>query len=116
VLGRVLLEVLKHSAYYVTVLKPGEKVSNEELKRWRETMSDSNTYGDEMAMIAMSNAYHLRLVIFRAGDMLHVIQPRDGDVQHTAFLVNVGTHYKALVTRPELEEARRNSERLSKDP
>jgi hypothetical protein len=26
----------------------------------------------------------------------------------------VGTHYKALVTRPELDEARSNSERLLK--
>ena len=77
-------------------------------------MLDPNTYADEVATIAMANEYHLRLVIFRAGDLLHVINPRDGDVRHTAFLVNVGTHYKALVTRPELAEAHRNSERLAK--
>ena len=111
---RVLEEVLKHSDYYSTVLKPGEKVSVEELEQWKQTMSDPNTYADEMTMIGMANAYHLQLVIFRAGDLLHVIYPRDGDVENTAFLVNVGTHYKALVTQPELENARRNSERFAK--
>ena len=109
-------EVLKHPDYYSTVFRPGEKVSVEELEQWKQTMSDPNTYADEMTMIGMANAFHLRLVIFRAGDLLHVIYPRDGNVQRTAFLVNVGTHYKALVTRLELENARNNSERLSKNP
>ncbi|CAF2913327.1 unnamed protein product [Rotaria sp. Silwood2] len=77
-------------------------------------MADPNTYGDEMANMAIADRYHIQLVIFRAGELLTVVNPRDGYVKHTAFLVNVGTHYKALVPRYELEEARRNSERLSK--
>lgn len=78
-------------------------------------MTDPNTYADEMANIAVADRYHIQLVIFRAGELLTVINPRNGYVEHTAFLVNVGTHYKALVAHHELEEARRNSERLNKN-
>ncbi|CAF3938014.1 unnamed protein product, partial [Rotaria sordida] len=97
-----------------TVLRPGDKVSEKELINWAQTMDDPTTYGDEMANIAVADRYHIQLVIFRAGELLTVVNPRDGHVEHTAFLVNVGTHYKALVSWYELEEARRNSERLQK--
>jgi hypothetical protein len=107
-------QVLNDISYYSTVLIPGEKVSEEEIKNWAATMADPNTYGDEMANMAVADRYHIQLVIFRAGELLSVVNPRDGDVKHTAFLVNVGTHYKALVTRYELEEAHNNSERLLK--
>ncbi|CAF3079850.1 unnamed protein product [Rotaria sp. Silwood2] len=109
-----ILQVLNDIPYYSTVLRPGEKVSEKELKDWVNSMADPNTYGDEMANIAVADRYHIQLVIFRAGELLTVVNPCDGYVKHTAFLINVGTHYKALVPRCELEEARRNSERLSK--
>ncbi|CAF3313266.1 unnamed protein product [Rotaria sp. Silwood2] len=109
-----ILQVLNDIPYYSTVLRPGEKVSEKELKDWVNSMADPNTYGDEMANIAVADRYHIQLIIFRAGELLTVVNPRDGYVKHTAFLINVGTHYKALVPRCELEEARRNSERLSK--
>ncbi|CAF3479236.1 unnamed protein product, partial [Rotaria sp. Silwood2] len=107
-------QVLRDIDYYSTVLRPGEKVSKKELKDWATSMADPNTYGDEMANMAIADRYHIQLVIFRAGELLTVVNPRDGYVKHTAFLVNVGTHYKALVPRCQLEEARSNSERLSK--
>ncbi|CAF1199153.1 unnamed protein product [Rotaria sp. Silwood1] len=111
---RAIEQVLNNIDYYSTVLRPGEKVSEKELKDWTNSMADPNTYGDEMANMAIVDRYHIQLVIFRAGELLTVVNPRDGYVKHTAFLVNVGTHYKALVPGYELEEARRNSERLSK--
>ncbi|CAF3982817.1 unnamed protein product [Rotaria magnacalcarata] len=111
---KAIRHVLNDISYYSTVLRPGEKVSEQELKNWAYSMADSNTYGDEMANIAVADLYHIQLVIFRAGELLTVVNPRDGHVEHTAFLVNVGTHYKALVTVYELDEARRNSERISK--
>ncbi|CAF1591277.1 unnamed protein product [Rotaria sp. Silwood1] len=111
---RAIQQVLNNIDYYSTVLRPGEKVSEKELKDWANSMADPNTYGDEMANMAIVDKYHIQLVIFRAGELLTVVNPRDGYVEHTAFLVNVGTHYKALVPGYELEEARRNSERLSK--
>jgi len=79
-----------------------------------KAMHDPNTYGDEMANMAVADRYHIQLVIFRAGELLTVVNPRDGLVERTAFLVNVGTHYKALVSKNELDQARRNSERLCK--
>ncbi|CAF3542292.1 unnamed protein product [Rotaria socialis] len=111
---KAIRHVLNDISYYSTVLRPGEKVSEQELKTWAYLMADSNTYGDEMANMAIADLYHIQLVIFRAGELLTVVNPRDGHVEHTAFLVNVGTHYKALLTVHELDEARRNSERLSK--
>ncbi|CAF1639010.1 unnamed protein product [Rotaria magnacalcarata] len=111
---RAIEQVLNNIDYYSTVLRPGEKVSEEELKDWAKSMADPNTYGDEMANMAIAQKYHIQLVIFRAGELLTVVNPRDGYVEHTAFLVNVGTHYKALVSGHELEAARRNSECLSK--
>ncbi|CAF4740042.1 unnamed protein product, partial [Rotaria sp. Silwood2] len=107
-------QALNNIDYYSTVLRPDEKVSEKELKDWAKSMADPNTCGDEMANMALADKYHIQLVIFRAGELLTVVNPRDGYVKHTAFLVNVGTHYKALVSRYESEEARKNSERLSK--
>ncbi|CAF1547247.1 unnamed protein product, partial [Adineta steineri] len=102
---KAIQQVLDDQSYYSTVLRPGERVSETELKNWADSMRDPNTYGDEMANIAVSDHYHIQLVIFRAGELLTVVNPRDGCVEYTAFLVNVGTHYKALVPRCELEEA-----------
>jgi len=107
-------QVWNDTPYYSTVLRPGDKVTEQELKDWADSMVDANTYGDEMANIAVADRYHIQLVIFRAGELLTVVNPRDGRVKCTAFLVNVGTHYKALVPRHELENARSNSERLCK--
>ncbi len=81
---------------------------------WVQAMYDPNTYGDEMANIAVADRYQIQLVIFRAEELLTVVNPRDGLVKRTPFLVNVGTHYKALVSWYELDQARRNSERLRK--
>ncbi|CAF0855089.1 unnamed protein product [Adineta steineri] len=111
---KAIQQVLDDQSYYSTVLRPGERVSETELKNWADSMRDPNTYGDEMANIAVADHYHIQLVIFRAGELLTVVNPRDGCVEYTAFLVNVGTHYKALVPRCELDEARKNSERLNK--
>ncbi|CAF0984136.1 unnamed protein product [Rotaria sordida] len=111
---KAIRQVLSDIPYYSTVLRPGDKVSEKELINWAQTMDDPTTYGDEMANIAVADRYRIQLVIFRAGELITVVNPRDGHVKHTAFLVNVGTHYKALVTWYELEEARRNSERLQK--
>ena len=106
-------QVMKYKAYYGTVLHPGSKASEEELWAWAKSMRDLNTYADELANIAMADCYHVQLAIFRAGELFTVINPRDGHVTRTAFLINVGTHYKALVTRTELREAQQNSERLN---
>ncbi len=111
---KAVQQVLNDISYYSTVLRPGDKVSMKELEDWAQAMNDQNTYADEMANIAVSDRYHIQLVIFRAGELLTVISPRDGFVERTAFLVNVGTHYKALVSWDELDQARRNSERLCK--
>ena len=112
--ARAAEHVLNDIPYYSTVLKPGEKASKKELEDWVCSMIDPNTYGDEMANMAVADSYHIQLVIFRAGELLTVVNPRDGYVKYTAFLVNVGTHYKALVPYHELEQARRKSERLQK--
>ncbi len=111
---KAIQQVLSNISYYSTVLRPGDKVSEKEMNDWVQAMYDPNTYGDEMANIAVADRYHIQLVIFRAGELLTVVNPRDGLVEHTAFLVNVGTHYKALVPRNELDQARKNSERLCK--
>lgn len=111
---KAILQVLGDASYYSTVLRPGDRVSEKELQDWVRAMNDPNTYGDEMANIAIADRLHIQLVIFRAGELLTVVNPRDGLVKHTAFLVNVGTHYKALVPRNELDQARQNSERLCK--
>ncbi|CAF4616311.1 unnamed protein product, partial [Rotaria sp. Silwood2] len=107
-------QALNNIDYYSTVLRPDEKVSEKELKDWAKSMADPNTCGDEMANMALADKYHIQLVIFRAGELLTVVNPRDRYVKHIAFLVNVGTYYKALVSRYELEEARKHSEHLSK--
>jgi hypothetical protein len=111
---KAIQQVLNNTSYYSTVLRPGDKVNKKELEDLVQAMDDPNTYGDEMANIAVADRYHIQLVIFRAGELLTVVNPRDGLVKHTAFLVNVGTHYKALVSRNELDQARKNSERLCK--
>ena len=111
---KAIQQVLNDISYYSTVLRPGDTVSRNELEDWAKAMYDLNTYGDEMANIAVADRYHIQLVIFRAAELLTVVNPRDGYVKHTAFLVNVGTHYKALVSLCELDEARNNSERLCK--
>lgn len=111
---KAIKQVLDDISYYSTVLRPGQTVTEKELNNWAEAMKDPYTYGDEMANIAIADAYHIQLVIFRAGELLTVVNPRDGRVHHTAFLVNVGTHYKALVPKHQLEQARQNSERLCK--
>ncbi|CAF1428808.1 unnamed protein product [Rotaria sordida] len=111
---RAIEQVLSDIDYYSTVSRPGEKVSENELRDWAKSMADPNTYGDEMANMAIADRYRIQLVIFRAGELLTVVDPRDGNVEHRACLVNVGTHYKALLPRSELEMARKNSERLSK--
>jgi hypothetical protein len=111
---KAVQHVLSDTSYYSTVLRPGYRVSEKELEDWAQAMDDPNTYGDEMANIAVADKYHIQLVIFRAGELLNVVNPRDGYVEHTAFLVNVGTHYKALVPLCELDQARGNSERLCK--
>ncbi|CAF1466882.1 unnamed protein product [Rotaria sordida] len=111
---RAIEQVLSDIDYYSTVSRPGEKVSENELRDWAKSMADPNTYGDEMANMAIADRYHIQLVIFRAGELLTVVDPRDGNVEHRVFLVNVGTHYKALLPRSELEMARKNSEHLSK--
>ncbi len=111
---KAILQVLGDTSYYSTVIRPGDRVSEKELQDWVRAMDDPNTYGDEMANIAVADRFHIQLVIFRAGELLTVVNPRDGLVKHTAFLVNVGTHYKALVPRNQLDQARRNSERLCK--
>lgn len=108
----VIEYVLKNKSYYSTVLRPGEKVTDEELQHWAATMHDPYTYADELTNIAIADHWHIQLVIFRAGELLNVINPRDGVVQHTAFLVNVGTHYKALVPWGDVPLACQNSERL----
>ena len=110
---KAIQQVLTDKPYYSTVLRPGDKVSDEELIDWAETMGDPYTYGDELANIAVVDHFHVQLVIFRAGELLTVINPRDGYVKHIAFLVNVGTHYKALVPFSELPQAIQNSERLN---
>jgi len=112
--AKAIQQVLSDRSYYSTVLRPGDKVSSKELDDWVQAMDNPNTYGDEMANIAVADRYHIQLVIFRAGELLTVVNPRDGLVERTAFLVNVGTHYKALVSKSELDQARKNSERLSK--
>ena len=96
------------------MLRPGDKVTENELNRWIQAMDDPNTYADELANIAIADRHHIQLVIFRAGELLTVVNPRDGQVEHTAFLVNVGTHYKALVPKHQFDQARRHSERLCK--
>ncbi|CAF3840599.1 unnamed protein product [Rotaria sp. Silwood1] len=111
---KAIRQVLSNGSYYSTVLRPGDQVNEKELIDWAQTMDDSNTYGDEMANIAVADRYHIQLVIFRAGELLTVVNPCDGYIEHTAFLVNVGTHYKTLVSCYELEEARGNSEHLQK--
>lgn len=112
--AKAIQQVLSDRSYYSTVLRPGDKVSSKELDDWVQAMDNANTYGDEMANIAVADRYHIQLVIFRAGELLTVVNPRDGLVERTAFLVNVGTHYKALVSKSELDQARKNSERLHK--
>lgn len=109
-----IMQVLSNRSYYSTVLRPGDVVTEKELDDWVKSMNDPYTYGDEMANIAIADRYHIQLVIFRAGELLSVTTPRDGLVRHTAFIVNVGTHYKALVPGHQLDQARRNSERLCK--
>jgi hypothetical protein len=111
---KAIRQVLNDTSYYSTVLRPGDKVDKKELEDWAQAMYDPNTYGDEMANIAVADRYHTQLVIFRAGELLTVVNPRDELVEQTAFLVNVGTHYKALVSKNELDQARKNSERLCK--
>lgn len=108
----IIKHVLDNQSYYSTVLRPGETATDNELRLWTESMRDPYAYADELANIALADRYHIQLIIFRAGELLSVINPRDGIVKHQAFLVNVGTHYKALVTKQELEQARLNSERL----
>lgn len=110
--AQAIEQVLSDTSYYSTVLRPGDTVTKNELEDWKRSMDDPNTYGDELANRAVVDRYHIRLVIFRAGELLIVVSPRDGQVEYTAFLVNVGTHYKALVPKNELDEARQNSERL----
>jgi hypothetical protein len=112
--AKAIQQVLSDRSYYSTVLRPGDKVSSKELDDWVQAMDNANTYGDEMANIAVADRYHIQLVIFRAGELLTVVNPRDGLIERTAFLVNVGTHYKALVSKSELDQARKNSERLHK--
>lgn len=107
-------QVDKDREYYSTVFRPGDQVNANELDIWIRSMSDLNTYCDELANIAIADHDHIQLVIFRAGEFLTVVNPRDGQVKHTAFLVNVGTHYKALVAKHQLNDARSKSERLSK--
>ena len=110
---QVIEHVLKDKRYYSTVLRPGDKVTDEALWEWADAMRDPYTYGDELANIAVSDRWHIQLVIFRAGELLSVVNPRDGVVKHTAFLVNVGTHYRALVPFVELPQAVLNSARLN---
>ena len=110
---KVVEHVLNDKSYYSTVLRPGDKVTDEELLEWAHAMRDPYTYGDELANIAVSDHWHIQLVIFRAGELLSVINPRDAVVKHSAFLVNVGTHYRALVPLLELPEAVQNSARLN---
>ena len=107
-------QVQSDVAYYSTVLRPGERVSDKELEEWCQSMKDPYTYADELANIAIADLSNTQLVILRAGELRTVINPRDGKIERTAFLVNVGTHYKALVPKHQLDEARRNSERLNK--
>ncbi|CAF0806332.1 unnamed protein product [Adineta ricciae] len=111
---QAIQQVLQNVLYYSTVLRPGETASEKEIEAWATSMADPYTYADELANIALADRYHVQLVIFRAGELLTVINPRDEHVECTAFLVNVGTHYKALVSRNELDDAQRNSERLHK--
>ena len=110
---QVIEHVLKDKRYYSTVLRPGDKVTDEELWEWANAMRDPYTYGDELANIAVADRWHIQLVIFRAGELLSVVNPRDGVVKHTAFLMNVGTHYRALVPFAELPQAVQNSARLN---
>ncbi|CAF1418781.1 unnamed protein product [Adineta ricciae] len=111
---QAIQQVLQNVLYYSTVLRPGETASEKEIEAWATSMADTYTYADELANIAVADRYHVQLVIFRAGELLTVINPRDEHVECTAFLVNVGTHYKALVSRNELNDAQKNSERLHK--
>ena len=112
---KVIEHVLKDKRYYSSVLRPGDKVTDEELWKWADAMRDPYTYGDELANIAVADHWHIQLVIFRAGELLSVVNPRDGVVERTAFLVNVGTHYRALVPLPELPQAVQNSTRLNQN-
>ena len=72
---KVIEHVLKDKPYYSTVLRPGDKVTDEELREWASAMRDPYTYGDELANIAVADRWHIQLVIFRAGELLSVVNP-----------------------------------------
>lgn len=110
----VIKHVCDNRKYYKTVLRPGETVSDDEFDFWIKSMSDPQTYCDELALRAMADRCKMQLVIFRASELLVVINPRCGLVQTAAFLVNSGYHYKALVPQSEYIKACENSERLNK--
>ncbi|CAF3833359.1 unnamed protein product, partial [Rotaria sp. Silwood1] len=92
-------QVLSNGSYYSTVLRPGDQVSEKELIDWAQTMDDSNTYGDEMASIAVADRYHIQLVIFRAGELLIVVFTTLGIKSHGTITFRRNSSNKANFIR-----------------